>query len=158
MWTPVLGRLWRNMSSKRKHRKRVKERRCISVSKPKKNKHIKYILISFFTLTSVLILFRIFFVKKIEMSTVISVKDITIVSEGGRNTYYRYSKRGPHIFELKYPAVYKIKAISETGEHIIFETTEPNQYWYNGKFAIKYTSYKIFNKTSIKTVERLSYY
>ena len=142
----------------KKHRQRVKKRRFIGVSKPKKNKHIKYILISFLSLVSVLILFRIFFVKKIEMSTVITVQNIIKVSEGGSNTYYRYG-RGKHTFELKYPAVYKIKAISETGEQIIFETTEPNQYWYNGKFAIKYTSYKkIFNKTSIKSVERLSYY
>ena len=135
-----------------------KKRRFIGVSKPKKNKHIKYILISFLSLVSVLILFRIFFVKKIEMSTVITVQNIIKVSEGGSNTYYRYGRRGTRTFELKYPAVYKIKAISEAGEQIIFETTEPEQYCYNGKFAIKYTCYKIFNKTSIKSVERLSYY
>ena len=91
------------------------------------------------------------------MSTVITVQNIIKVSEDGSNTYYRYG-RGTRTFELKYPAVYKIKAISETGEQIIFETTEPEQYCYNGKVAVKYTCYKIFNKTSIKSVERLSYY
>ena len=88
------------------------------------------------------------------MSTVITVQNIIKVSEGGSNTYYRYG-RGTHTFELKYPAVYKIKAISETGEQIIFETTEPEQYWYNGQAAIKYTCYKFFNKTLSKSVERL---
>ena len=48
-----------------------------------------------------------------------------------------------------------IKAKSETDEEILFETTEPNQFWYNSKFEIKYTVVKIFNKTKIKAVERV---
>lgn len=138
------------------HKQRVKERRNIKSSKPKKAKLKKYILLSFLSLVVAFILFRVFFVKKTEMNAVVSVVNITKVSEAGSNTYYRYG-RGSHSFVLKYPAIYKIEAVSEDNEDIIFYTTEPDKYYCNGKFAIRYTVEKIFNKTTIKNVEKLSY-
>lgn len=135
------------------HKQRLKARKSRTSPKKRKSSFGKIFLICFLAILFLLLIFNIVFVKREEIITNITVTNKVLVSEGGENTYYSFSKTGTHTRTLKYSPVYKIFAISEKDGEIEFYQTNYNSFLLNTKYYVEYTKITILNKTKIKNIK-----
>ena len=93
-------------------------------------------------------IFNLVFVKRETIITNITITDKTLVSKGGENTYFSYSKiTGTHTTTIEYSPVYKITAISGKDGEIIFYDTDYNDFYYGTRYLVEYKKVTILNKT-----------
>ena len=116
----------------------------------------KLFLLCLLVSLSIFLSFNLFFVKKEKIITNITVTNKVLVSEGGENTYYRFSKRGgTYATTIKYPPVYKIYAISEEDGKIEFYATDYNSFSFNSKYYVEYKKTTLLKKTKIEDVKKI---
>ena len=138
-----------NAKTKKQHNQRVRARKNYKSPKRKSRKDILLaVLGTFLALFLGLALFHATCVEKTKMSAIITVEDITKIQNAKSNTYY--VKGNPLV--IKSPALYRIKAKSETGEELVFETSSDG-YSYYYKFEIEYNLVTIFGKSKIEDAE-----
>ena len=137
------------------HKQRVKARNINNSPRKRKKSFGKIFLICFAGLLLLLVIFNLVFVKRETIITNITITDKTLVSQGGENTYFSYSKTGTHTKTIKYSPVYKITAISGKDGEIIFYDTDYNAFSYDTRYLVEYKKVSILNKTKIKKVTKL---
>ena len=137
------------------HKQRVKARNNKNSPQKRKKAFGKIFLICFSGLLLLFVIFNLVFVKRETIITNITITDKTLVSQGGENTYFSYSKTGTHTTTIKYSPVFKITAISGKDGEIIFYDTDYNDFYYDTKYLDENKKVSILNKTKIKKVTKL---
>ncbi len=144
-----------NKQKSKNHKQRVIARNHVKIEKEKSTSG-KAFLIAFFSIVMCLFVFNLFCVRRTKMHSVISIVGIRQISKAINNNYISYGRvYGTRSTNIKFPAIYEVRAITEDDELIEFDTKEPEQFWHDGKIEIKYTAVKVFNKTTIRNVEIL---